>query len=114
MKVTVIELNPHLGDDSNARVVHGDAGKMQILRQANINSASSVTITIPDPSRAQGLVRRIRAVAPRAKIVVRGRYFRSLDDLRTCGAHIVVDEETQTGQHLADATVHAVTVFEDV
>ncbi len=114
MKVTVIELNPNLEDDAPLRMVHGDAGKMQILRRANIAQASSVTITIPDPNRSQGIARRVRAVAPQAKIIVRGRYFRSLNYLRESGADAVVDEETETGEHLARATLHEVQVFGDL
>lgn len=107
-QVTVVELNPRLGDDAGARTIHGDAGKMQILRRADVPTAASVTITIPDPSRAQGLARRIQAVAPDAKVILRGRYFRSLGELHETGAVAVVDEETQTGEHLARATLDAV------
>lgn len=112
MNVTVIELNPHLGGDAPGTVVHGDAGKMQILRSANITSALSVTITIPDPSRAQGIARRIRAIAPDAKVIVRGRYFRSLADLRAIGVHTVVDEESETGERLAQATLRAIEIID--
>ena len=108
LKVTVIELNPNVGGDISAQFVHGDAGKMQILRRAKVGDATSVTITVPDPSLARGIALRVRAVAPEAKVIVRGRYAQSLNDLRSTGVDAVVDEETETGEHLATATLRAV------
>jgi monovalent cation:H+ antiporter-2, CPA2 family len=103
--ITVVELNPKLGEGAPARVLHGDASKLQILRRAGVPRAGSVTITIPDPTRAQGIARRVRALAPDTRIIVRGRYHRTLEQLAQSGADTVVDEETETGERLAAATL---------
>ncbi|MBC7644649.1 MAG: NAD-binding protein, partial [Thermoleophilia bacterium] len=100
--VTVIDLNPQTPRYHEVDVLHGDANKTQILRRGGVAQAHLVVVTIPDPLRAAGIVRRIKELNPSARVVARGRYQRMVSQLYAAGATTVVDEETEAGHRLAD------------
>ncbi|MBC7645197.1 MAG: cation:proton antiporter [Thermoleophilia bacterium] len=100
--VTVIDLNPQTPRYHEVDVLHGDANKTQILRRGGVAQAHLVVVTIPDPLRAAGMVRRIKELNPSARVVARGRYQRMVSQLYAAGATTVVDEETEAGDRLAD------------
>jgi len=101
-KVTVVDLNPQTPRYHEVDLLHGDANKTQILRRAGVAQAHLVVVTIPDPLRAAGMVRRIKELNPSARVVARGRYHRMVSQLYSAGATTVVDEETEAGERLAD------------
>lgn len=79
----------------------GDASSEEVLREANVASASIVVVTLPSKSAGLQVVRNIRALAPKARIIVRSRYQRFVDDFLSIGADIVVGDEEQAGFELS-------------
>ncbi len=103
--VRVVDLNPRaistarqLGFDA----LVADARKPETLEQVNISTASAVIITVPDPTAVRSIVEQIRVMAPEAHIIARARYHIFHYELKLAGAHVVIDEEQQVGERLAD------------
>ncbi len=83
----------------NAHV--GDARKPEVLEQVSVPTASVVVITVPDPTTVRSIVEQVRALAPQAHIIARARYHIFHWELKLAGAHVVIDEEQQVGERLA-------------
>ena len=103
--VRVIDLNPRaistarqLGFDA----LVADARKPETLEQVNVATASAVIITVPDPTAARSIVEQVRVMSPQAHIIARARYHIFQNELILAGAHVVIDEEQQVGERLAD------------
>ncbi len=78
----------------------GDAAQLTILKQAGVESAKAVVVTVPDPVAAQQIVTQIRSITTSVPVLVRARYHRYLPNLIHVGASDVVDEETEVGLKL--------------
>ncbi len=113
---TIIEMNPQLvaeARDQGLTVQPGDATRVEVLEHAGVPQAQVVLITLPDPRTVRRIVERIRLLAPQAKLVVRARYNRSLDELKDAGAFALVDEESEVGRRLAAKAQEMVAVDAD-
>jgi len=101
---TIIEMNPQLiaeAREHGLTVQPGDATRVEVLEHAGVPQAQVVLVTLPDPRTVRRIVERIRLLAPQARMVVRARYNRSMDDLKDAGAYTLVDEESEVGRRLA-------------
>ncbi len=78
----------------------GDASQEEVLEHLQVASARAVVVSIPDYRAAIQIIRQVRALAPRVLIIARARYHIYAQDLRSAGAHVVVDEEENMGQTL--------------
>ncbi len=96
IRYLALELNPatvqELGG-GDAPVFYGDASSATILKMAGVERARAVAVTIPDPVAARTIVRRVRALNPRAPIIARAKFVRDVQDLKALGAHEVIHEE---------------------
>lgn len=87
--------------DAGATVIVGDATKESILRQAGLDTASTLLIAIPEGVEAGAIVRRARAINPRLVIVARAHSDEEVDDLVRRGADHVVMAERETASRMA-------------
>lgn len=88
----------------------GDATRAGVLEHAGVLQAQVVLVTLPDPRTVQRIVERVRLLSPQAKLVVRARYNRSLDDLKDAGAFALIDEESEVGRHLAEKALEMIAI----
>jgi CPA2 family monovalent cation:H+ antiporter-2 len=115
LRPEIMELNPA----SRASVAEagftlhlGDATRSEVLSHAGIKDAGVVVVTTPDPGTAHDIIRSIRTISPDVPLVARGRYHRHIDRLRQAGADIVVDEEQEVGDRLAEEVRQLVSEFD--
>lgn len=102
--LTVVELN--LDNIQIARewglVAHlGDATQTDIWHHAEILTASSIVITVPNPASVRQIISQARHLAPSAMLFVRCRYHIYHWALAADGADVVIDEEEQVGLQIA-------------
>lgn len=88
--------------EAGATVIVGDATKESILRQAGLDTASTVLIAIPEGVEAGAIVRRARAINPKLVIVARAHSDEEVDDLVRRGADHVVMAERETASRMAE------------
>jgi CPA2 family monovalent cation:H+ antiporter-2 len=88
--------------EAGATVIVGDATKESILRQAGLDTASTLLIAIPEGVEAGAIVRRARAINPKLVIVARAHSDEEVDDLVRRGADHVVMAERETASRMAE------------
>ena len=88
--------------EAGATVIIGDATKESILRQAGLDTASTLLIAIPEGVEAGAIVRRARAINPKLVIVARAHSDEEVDDLVRRGADHVVMAERETASRMAE------------
>ncbi|MFT5292174.1 MAG: CPA2 family monovalent cation:H+ antiporter-2 [Planctomycetota bacterium] len=104
--IVVVDQNPSATRDARNlgySAVTGDAHYAEVLDHAGLRGAVCVVITVPGAVAALRLVGDVRSGAPDALVLVRARFHRSMAELRAAGAHVVVDEEHETGRLIANA-----------
>ena len=87
---------------TGATVIVGDATKESILRQAGLDTASTLLIAIPEGVEAGAIVRRARAINPKLVIVARAHSDEEVADLVRRGADHVVMAERETAARMAE------------
>ncbi len=88
--------------EAGATVIVGDATKESILRQAGLDTASTLLIAIPEGVEAGAIVRRARAINPQLVIVARAHSDEEVEDLVRRGADHVVMAERETASRMAE------------
>lgn len=97
----VIELNPTTVDRCAHRGMHmvkGDVRDPQTLRQACVERASLVAVTVPNDETALIAVRNARELNPTAHIMVRCHFISNGMEAHKLGANEVVIEEQVVAQ----------------
>ncbi|MGX5712375.1 YbaL family putative K(+) efflux transporter [Sphingopyxis terrae subsp. ummariensis] len=92
---------------AGATVIVGDATKESVLRQAQIATAATLLIAIPEGVEAGAIVRRARAINPRLVIVARAHSDEEVGDLVRRGADHVVMAERETATRMAERAMLA-------
>jgi CPA2 family monovalent cation:H+ antiporter-2 len=87
---------------AGATVIVGDATKESVLRQAGLDTASTLLIAIPEGVEAGAIVRRARAINPGLVIVARAHSDEEVADLVRRGADHVVMAERETAARMAE------------
>ena len=87
---------------AGATVIIGDATKESVLRQAGLDSASTLLIAIPEGVEAGAIVRRARAINPKLVIVARAHSDEEVADLVRRGADHVVMAERETATRMTE------------
>jgi CPA2 family monovalent cation:H+ antiporter-2 len=103
LSVCVIELNEASLKDATRAGYHcvlGDATQEEILAHAGVHTARVIVITPPSPDLCLTVLHVVRAMAPRAKYVVRARHARSVALLERAGANYVASDEFEVGRRL--------------
>lgn len=75
---------------------YGDATNPTVLRQAQIEYAKVLVVSISDPFGARRIVQLARDLNPTVHIVVRTRYLKELEELQQLGANEIIPEEFET------------------
>lgn len=92
---------------AGATVIVGDATKESVMRQAQIDTAQTLLIAIPEGVEAGAIVRRARAINPKITIVARAHSDEEVDDLVRRGADHVVMAERETATRMAERAMLA-------
>jgi CPA2 family monovalent cation:H+ antiporter-2 len=88
--------------EAGATVIIGDATKESVLRQAGLDTTSTLLIAIPEGVEAGAIVRRARAINPKLVIVARAHSDEEVADLVRRGADHVVMAERETASRMAE------------
>ncbi|HJO39803.1 MAG: cation:proton antiporter [Vicinamibacterales bacterium] len=109
----VIEQNAELmrqAQRDKIPAVYGDGSRHGILQHANCSGARLIVYAISSPLEERRGVTIAREMAPKATIVVRTRYVRSIDDLMRLGANGVVVEEFEVSLELFARALESYTI----
>lgn len=96
ISICVIELNSETVERCQAgglQIIAGDATDSEVLKQAGIERATEVAVTIPDDQAALLVVAQARKMNPRAHIVARCSFVSGGMEATRCGANEVVVAE---------------------
>lgn len=85
--------------------IFGDASNEEILRQAGIERATLLVVTLPHSLNRNPMLALARDLNPNLKIIVRARYIREVAELRTFGATDACVEESEAAIGLARLTM---------
>ena len=86
--------------DDGIAVVFGDGTRHAVLDHVRLHQARTIVFAISSPTEERRGVALARDINPTMRIVVRTRYIRSIDELRTLGATDVVVEEFEASLEL--------------
>ena len=95
----IIEMNPDVvrkERENGEPIFFGDAIHLEVLQQANIDSARVVVVAISDASATTRIVDLIHKTNPQVHIIVRTRYLQDIQGLYDLGANDVIPEEFET------------------
>jgi CPA2 family monovalent cation:H+ antiporter-2 len=92
---------------AGATVIVGNAASESVLRQAGLDSASTLLIAIPEGVEAGAIVRRARAINPKLIIVARAHSDEEVTDIVRHGADHVVMAERETAARMAERALLA-------
>ncbi|ALH82781.1 YbaL family putative K(+) efflux transporter [Sphingopyxis macrogoltabida] len=92
---------------AGATVIVGNAASESVLRQAGLDTASTLLIAIPEGVEAGAIVRRARAINPKLVIVARAHSDEEVNDLVRRGADHVVMAERETAARMAERALLA-------
>lgn len=104
-RVAVIDLNREgvrKAQNLGFQAEIGDATQEEILDHINLTEAKAIVITIPHHQSAMTILESVRQKAPHVQTFVRSRYQLHTDAFVSAGAHIVVGDEEQVGERLAE------------
>lgn len=113
--VVAIDANPHAAHEarrSGANVIWGDATRVGLLEQLQVEHARLVVVAINDPIATRQVVSRVRQLAPEVCVLARTRYVLEVDALESAGASRVVAEELEGAIDLVAKTLHELEVPE--
>jgi CPA2 family monovalent cation:H+ antiporter-2 len=108
LEPVVIDVNPHsrkFAQETGIKIHLGDATNEEILMHAGIQKVCMAVVTVPDWKTTVRIIQMLRTMRPQLSIAARSRYNRHLEDLKTAGADIVIDEETNVGQMLTQRII---------
>src|SRR3546814_574187 len=89
-------------EEAGAVAIVGNAAGESVLRQAGLDSASTLLIAISEGVEAGAIVRRARAINPKLKIVARAQSEEDRGDSVRHGADHVVMAERETAARMAE------------
>lgn len=86
--------------DDGIAVVFGDGTRYPMLDHVRLRQARAIVFAISSPTEERRRVALARDINPSIRIVVRTRYIRAIDELRTLAANDVVVEEFEASLEL--------------
>jgi voltage-gated potassium channel Kch len=102
ISICVIEQNPATVERCQAgglQIIHGDAAEPEILRQAGIERATAIAVTLPDDQAALRVVEQARKLNATAHIVARCAFVSGGMEATRHGANeVVVAEQVVAGE----------------
>jgi CPA2 family monovalent cation:H+ antiporter-2 len=81
--------------------IYGDASQVEILKQAGVERARHVVLTLPHSTNRAPLIAATRGLNPGCRILVRARYLRERAELQQAGADAACFEEAEAAAALA-------------
>ena len=115
-QIVVLDINPANAEWAQGLGLQfhiGDARQSEVLDHVHVRHAEAVVITLPDPRDVRHIIHLSKSLAPEVRIFVRARYHISKWELFLAGAEIVIDEEAQTGQCLAEEVLRELKISVD-
>ena len=104
----VVELNPanvQAAEAAGDPAVYGDVTNLEVLEHLDIKQAQDLVVVINDPDAVSRAVRAARRISPDLHIMVRTRYLADVPLLEEAGASLVVPEEAEAAQKIADRLI---------
>lgn len=105
----ILDANPEIVRRARQKgeIVHyGEVTRTEVLRQIEVTDFDSVVLAISDPAATRRAVSLLRALHPRAHLIVRTRYVHEVDELEKLGANVVVPEEFETSLRIFSDLLH--------
>lgn len=109
--VLVVELNVRTVAAARALGIKaevGDASTEAVLTGVRVGTARALVVALPDYQAAARVIQQVKAMRPGLPVIARARYHAYLDELARAGAHVVVDEEGETGRALGRHVMTAI------
>ncbi len=99
IKYIVVEINPETVKEEKLKgenIIYGDTTREEILYTAGIAGASVIVFAISDPFATKVALKNAKRINPEIYSVVRTRYTKEIDELKSLGADEVIPEEFET------------------
>jgi len=109
----IVDMNAARIREASARgeaAFFGDVTSAEVLDRVRVGSARQVAVMLNDPQATLRTVRVVRAVNPRAPIVVRARYVAEVPALIKAGATATVAQEFEASLEVIAQVLHRVSV----
>lgn len=87
--------------DRGIPAIYGDPAEPEVLAQANLDSAKSIVVAIPDRITHEELIAHIQTSAPQVKIISRVHYDEDVDKLRLLKVDSIVQPEFEAAVAIA-------------
>lgn len=100
---TVLELQAN-----GRRAFYGDATRPSLLREAGVQSAKYLIVTIPKTEAAVATITAARSLNAEIHVFTRARYLREREVLEDAGAEVISYDEAESAARLAEALLMAV------
>ncbi len=99
IKYIVVEINPETVKEEKSKgekIIYGDITREEILLAAGVTNALVIVFAISDPFATKVALGNAKRINPEIYSVVRTRYIKEIDELRSLGANEVIPEEFET------------------
>ena len=83
------------------RALYGDAGHVTLLREAGVQKAPFLVVSLPDSNTNAAIVSRAREINPHITVLARSRYLATGGALEEAGASAVIYDEAEAATALA-------------
>ena len=114
VQITIVELNLDTIERqlrlNKHHVVFGDVTDVQTLKNAKVDQADALVLTVPDEEVALKACRLVRELAPDIFIAVRTNYLSKGLQASSLGADEVIVEEIVTAHAMRDAVMRGLSV----
>ncbi|WP_394692249.1 cation:proton antiporter [Hyphobacterium sp.] len=87
------------------RILYGDAGRVETLAKAGVETAAQFIVTVDEPDKAERVVKAIRTRRATAPITARAMDREHADALVAAGANFVIHEAAEAALQLAGRTL---------
>ena len=104
VRFVVVDLNEHVLDNANFEYIVGNGADEDILKEAGVESASTVIVTLNDDTAVIFATLITRGLNPESTILARANSVKSIDKIYKAGADYVASLSIVAGQMLAKMT----------
>ena len=104
VRFVVVDINEHELENANFEYVVGNGADEDVLKEAGVESASTVIVTLNDDTNAIFATLITRGLNPESTILARANSVKSIDKIYKAGADYVASLSIVAGQILAKMT----------
>lgn len=91
---------------SDIPIIFGNATDDHILNLVNVYKARAMVVAVPELNNSKEIIQAVRTISQSVYLLVRTRYVKHIDDLKTLGADDVIPEELEASVEIFSRILH--------